>query len=102
MLEKLLDDDNLQTIGDFFKVLADKGRLTILYSLIEGELCVSEIAARTGLSPSLVSHQLRVLRHSHLVKYERRGKQSIYKLDDEHVSMLIEVAYEHLEHRGEL
>lgn len=100
-LETEKEDNTLQTIAEFFKVLGDKGRLTILYSLIKGELCVSEIAAKTGLSPSLVSHQLRVLRQSHLVKYERRGKQSIYKLDDNHVSSLIEVAYEHLEHRGE-
>lgn len=100
-LEIEKEDNTLQTIAEFFKVLGDKGRLTILYSLIKGELCVSEIAANTGLSPSLVSHQLRVLRQSHLVKYERRGKQSIYKLDDNHVSSLIAVAYEHLEHRGE-
>lgn len=100
-LEIEKEDNALQTIAEFFKVLGDKGRLTILYSLIKGELCVSEIAANTGLSPSLVSHQLRVLRQSHLVKYERRGKQSIYKLDDNHVSSLIAVAYEHLEHRGE-
>ncbi|MCK5129736.1 MAG: helix-turn-helix transcriptional regulator [Clostridiales bacterium] len=96
------DDDKLKRIAEFFKVLGDGGRLSILYTLANEELCVNGIAEKTGLSPSLVSHQLRVLRQSHLVKYERQGKKSIYKLDDEHVAEMIETAYGHLQHRGEI
>jgi len=95
------DEDILQSIAEFFKVFGDRGRLSILYSLFNEELCVSDIALKTGLSPSLVSHQLRVLRQSHLVKYVKEGKHSIYKLDDEHVADMIETAYGHLKHRGE-
>ena len=94
--------DTLHRIAEFFKVLGEGGRLSILYCLANEELCVNDIAEKTNLSPSLVSHQLRVLRQSHLVKFERHGKLSIYKLDDEHVADMIETAYGHLKHRGEL
>lgn len=96
------DDETLNKIAEFFKVFGEKGRLSILYSLFEESLCVNDISEKTGLSPSLVSHQLRVLRQSHIVKYERQGKHSIYQLDDEHVADMIETAYGHLKHRGEL
>ena len=95
------DEDTLNKIAEFFRVFGDRGRLSILYSLFDEPMCVNDISEKTGLSPSLVSHQLRVLRQSHLVKYERKGKLSIYELDDEHVSDMIETAFGHLSHRGE-
>ncbi len=95
------DVATLNKIAEFFRVFGDRGRLSILYSLFDESLCVNDISEKTGLSPSLVSHQLRVLRQSHLVKYEKRGKLSIYELDDEHVAVLIETAFGHLSHRGE-
>ncbi len=91
----------INKLAEFFKVFGDGGRILILYSLLDEPMCVGDISDKTGLSPSLVSHQLRVLRHSHLVKYEKQGKHSIYQLDDEHVSEIIAIAYEHLQHRGE-
>ncbi len=95
------EEDTLNKIAEFFKVFGDRGRLSILYSLFDEPLCVNSISEKTGLSPSLVSHQLRILRQSHLVKYERQGKHSIYELDDEHVADMIETAFGHLKHRGE-
>ncbi len=96
------DDDTLQRVAEFFKVFGDKGRLSILYALFDKELYVNEIAEITKISPSLVSHQLRVLRQNHLVRYQKKGKLSIYRLDDDHVSSMIKTAYGHLEHRGEI
>ena len=95
------DENKLNRIAEFFRVFGDRGRLSILYSLFGEPLCVNDIAERTGLSPSLVSHQLRILRQSHLVRFEKDGKMSIYHLDDEHVADMIETAYGHLNHRGE-
>ena len=95
------DEDKLNKIAEFFRVFGDRGRISILYSLFDEPLCVNDIAEKTGLSPSLVSHQLRVLRQNHLVKYEKQGKLSMYELDDAHVSDMIETAFGHLSHRGE-
>jgi ArsR family transcriptional regulator len=78
-----------------FKILSDPSRLNIVLTLQEHELCVQELADRTSLSQSLVSHHLHSLRLLNLVKHRREGKKIIYSLSDSHVSALLAVAHDH-------
>ncbi len=56
----------------------------------------SEIAASTGLSASLVSHHLRLLRAGRLVRAERRGKRVFYSVDDAHIRSVLTDMAEHV------
>ena len=80
----------------FFKVLGDPTRLSIVYALSEGELCVNDISETVGISVSAVSHQLAQLRRAKLVNHRREGKLVFYQLNDEHVGTILATAREHL------
>jgi ArsR family transcriptional regulator len=82
-------------ISELFKALSDETRTKILYLLAEGELCVCDIADALEMSLPAVSHHLRLLKTMRLVRYRKQGKQAFYRLDDEHVLNLIEVARAH-------
>jgi len=97
ILGKLPDDDKLYIISGLFKAFGDPTRLKILKALSISELCVCDIAAISGVSQSAISHQLRYLRMSRLVKYRRDGKMAYYSLDDEHVRSLLEIGQSHVE-----
>ncbi|MBD5445349.1 MAG: helix-turn-helix transcriptional regulator [Lachnospiraceae bacterium] len=87
----------LYDLAELFKVFGDSTRIKILYSLFENELCVYDIARLLNLSQSSVSHQLRILKTSKLVKFRREGKSIFYSLDDEHVREIISMGMEHVE-----
>lgn len=78
-----------------FQVLSDPARLSVVLALERGERCVGDLAAASGLSQSLVSHHLRVLRERNLVAFRRQGKQTYYALADAHVFALLAVARDH-------
>ncbi len=85
-----------------FKLLADPGRLQIVYSLLEsGELRVGDIADVVGASESATSHQLRQLRLAGLVRSSRHGREVRYRIADTHVRLLLDVAVEHYLHDHE-
>lgn len=94
---ELPDDEVLYDLAELFRVFGDTTRIKILYALFESELCVSDIAQAVGLSQSAVSHQLRVLKASKLVKFRRDGKTVFYSLDDDHVRTMIALGMEHVE-----
>jgi DNA-binding transcriptional ArsR family regulator len=88
-----------RALADMFRVLSDPTRVLMLQALIAGGgLCVRELAEIVGVSQSAVSHQLRLLRTSRLVSYERRGRKVFYSPDDEHVAVLMSVCTEHVRH----
>ena len=68
------DDEVLYELADLFRVFGDSTRIKILYALHDNELCVQDIANAVQLSQSAVSHQLRVLKDSKLVRFRREGK----------------------------
>ena len=72
--EDLPDEELLYDLADLFKVFSDTTRIKILYALMGRELCVADIAEATETSQSAVSHQLRTLKQSHLVKFRRDGR----------------------------
>lgn len=90
------DDDTLITISDLFKVLGDMTRVKILSALLENELCVCDLSEIVGMGQSAVSHQLRVLRASKVVKFRRDGKSIFYSVDDDHIRTLFEIAFKHI------
>ena len=97
VLSQQPDDEILYDLAELFKVFGDSTRIKILYSLFENELCVYDIARLLNLSQSSVSHQLRILKTSKLVKFRREGKSMFYSLDDEHVREIISMGMEHVE-----
>lgn len=97
ILEQQPDDEILYDLAELFKVFGDSTRIKILYSMFEQELCVNDIARLLNLSQSSVSHQLRILKTSKLVKFRREGKSIYYSLDDEHVRSIISMGMEHVE-----
>lgn len=91
------DDEILYDLAELFKVFGDSTRIKILCALFETELCVYDIARLLNLTQSSVSHQLRILKNSKLVKFRREGKSIFYSLDDEHVRKIISMGMEHIE-----
>ena len=89
-------DDVLFALADLYKIFGDSTRLRILYVLYDEELCVCDIAELLGMTASAISHQLRVLKQSRLVKYRKRGKSVFYLLADDHVHTILGQGMEHI------
>ena len=99
--QRMPADVILCEVAEIFKVFGDVTRTKILSALFEAELCVCDICEIVRMSPSAVSHQLRILRQTKIVKSRRCGKEVYYSLDDEHISRIYRLVLEHLqEERG--
>ena len=97
-VKKLLPaDEVLYDLAELFKIFGDSTRIKLLYALYESELCVCDLADVLGLTQSAVSHQLRLLKSSKLVKFRREGKTVFYSLADDHVVRILSQVMEHLE-----
>ena len=94
--ELMPDEDTLCDLAELFKIFGDSTRCKILYALSEGEMNVSEIAAVLSMTQSAVSHQLRILRTSRLVRCRRDGKTILYSLADDHVLTILRMGTEHI------
>ena len=92
----LLSDDHAVALADLFRLLGDPTRLKIVVSCLRTPLAVSDIAERLGLSVSLVSHHLRLLKGARLVRADRQGKQVYYEADDLHVRRMVEDMVTHI------
>ena len=94
---QLPPDELLYDLAELFKIFGDSTRIKFLYALLERELCVCDIAKLMDVTQSAVSHQLRVLKSSKLVKFRRDGKTVYYSLADEHVIRILSQGMEHIE-----
>ncbi|CDZ24737.1 hypothetical protein CCDG5_1629 [[Clostridium] cellulosi] len=92
-------EEELMDLADFFKVFGDSTRVSIICALFKAEMCVCDIAALLGMTKSAISHQLRVLKQSKLVKYRREGKVVYYSLDDDHVKNIFDQGLSHIEEK---
>lgn len=90
-------EEALYDLAELFRVFGDTTRIKILYALFESELCVGDIAQVLDMSQSAVSHQLRLLKTSKLVRARRDGKTIFYALDDDHVRSMLALGMEHVE-----
>ena len=88
--ERVFDD-----AATFFKVMGDKTRFKILWSLDRAEMCVCDLAAALRMTKSAVSHQLRKLRENSLVRAQRRGKMVFYTIADDHVHLMLKGCIDH-------
>ncbi len=84
-----LDDDKAIELAELFRLMGDPSRLKIVVNCLDEARSVSDIARNTALSLSLVSHHLRLLRATRMVRAERRGKHVFYCAADEHVRCVI-------------
>ena len=89
-------DDHVAELADMFRLLGDTTRLRIVLACLEGPVAVGDIAGQLALSPSLVSHHLRLLRAARVVKADRQGKQVFYMAADQHVSGVLADMLEHI------
>lgn len=89
-------DDRIYDLADLFKVFSDSTRIRILYVLMDGEKNVSDISETVEMNQSAVSHQLKTLKTSHLVKVRRDGKAMLYSLADDHVETILKIGMEHI------
>ena len=90
------EKETLEQIADLFKGFGDPTRVHILSLLAEEELCVGDIAEAVAVSQSAISHQLRILKQMHLIKYRREGKNIRYSLADDHVKTILQMGLEHV------
>ncbi|GMO23139.1 MAG: metalloregulator ArsR/SmtB family transcription factor [Termitinemataceae bacterium] len=89
-------DEVLLNLADFFKMFSDSTRIKIISALLHTELCVCDIAFLLGMTKSAISHQLRSLRQTKLVRCRRDGKVIFYSLDDDHISTIISQGIDHV------
>lgn len=88
--------EELLLLANFFKMFGDPTRLSILFYLSQGDVCVGDLAALMDMTPSAVSHQLNLLKSTELVRYQRKGKTITYSLADSHVRDVIKIGWEHI------
>lgn len=93
---KMLDDDTLMSIADFYQALSDNTRIKIINLLEKSELCVCDISYCLNMTKSAVSHQLKYLREMNLVKCHKVGKEVWYTLADSHVSDVFDISLNHI------
>ena len=95
--DQLPEDEVLYDLAELFKIFGDSTRVKLLYILSVSERCVQDLAQLLGVTQSAVSHQLRALMASKLVRYRREGKTVFYALADGHVRTIIDQGLEHVE-----
>lgn len=96
--DEMLPEDTVLRLAETFKILGEPTRVKILDVLAKREMCVCDLAETLQMGQSAISHQLRVLRGAHLVKYRKEGKEAWYSLDDEHIVALFSQGLEHVKH----
>ena len=96
-VEKLMpNEDVIYDVAELFKVFGDSTRTKILTALFESEMCVCDIGKLLNMTKSAISHQLRILRQSKLVKARKSGKEVFYSLADNHVKIIFKMAIDHV------
>jgi DNA-binding transcriptional ArsR family regulator len=100
--EPILPSADLDDAADIFGLLADPGRLRLLVVLLDGESSVGRLAESAHLSESSASHALRLLRAHRVVTARRDGRLVYYRLGDDHVRQLLQIALQHAQHSSRL
>ncbi len=93
----LPQEDEMYDLAELFKAFGDSTRIRMLFALFEADICVCDLAEALGMTQSAVSHQLKILKQSRLVKSRREGRSVIYYLADDHVRTIIGQGKEHIE-----
>ena len=94
--KRVLDEETLLSMADFYKALSDSTRIKIIDVLYEGELCVCDISVLINMTKSATSHQLRYLKEMNLIKSKKQGKEVFYSLADSHIIKVFEISKSHV------
>ncbi|HBD64819.1 MAG TPA: transcriptional regulator [Clostridiales bacterium] len=94
--EQMPDRDDFTKLSEFFKMFSDGTRIQILWALECSEMCVCDLAVLLNMTKSAISHQLKSLRLSNLVKSRREGKVVFYSLADDHVKSILDQGFVHI------
>lgn len=97
VIKNMINDERIFELADVFKLFGDTTRMKIFCALKESELCVYDIAYITKCTQSAISHQLKLLKDSNLIKGRKEGKIVYYSLDDDHVLEILQKGLEHIE-----
>ena len=92
----MASETDVAELADMFRLLGDTSRLRIVLACLHSPIAVSDIAEQLALSPSLVSHHLRLLKAARVVKADRQGKQVFYAAADQHISGVLAYMLEHI------
>lgn len=93
-----LTDDLVESVAELSQAFAAASRVRILVRLWRGPTTVTTLAEDVGMEQSAVSHQLRLLRHLDLVRTSRKRREVVYALRDDHVAIMLNEAFYHIEH----
>lgn len=94
--EQMPPEEQLYDLAELFKMFGDSTRIRILFVLFEAEVCVCDLAAALNMTVSAVSHQLKLLKQSKLIKSRREGRSVFYSLADDHVRTIVSQGMEHI------
>ena len=94
--EQMAAEEMIYEMSDVFKMMGDPTRLRIINALLLSELCVCDLSELLSMSQPAVSHHLKALRQTRLVKYRREGKSAFYSLDDNHINSLFSLCLVHV------
>ena len=94
--KKMPAKENFYDLSNLYKMFADNTRLKILWALSCEEMCVCDLAVLLNMTKSAISHQLKSLRLSNLVKYDKQGKNVYYSLSDNHVKDIFAQGFAHI------
>jgi ArsR family transcriptional regulator len=89
-----------ELLAESIAAFSTASRLRLLWSLLQGERNVAELAAENEMTQAATSQQLRLLREAKLVCVRREGRQAFYGLHDHHIPELLAAMRHHYEHRS--
>lgn len=97
--KEMPDFRKISDLSDFFKIMGDSTRLQLLIALQTEEFCVSDLSYLLNMTRSAISHQLKALRISKLIKSRKEGKTVYYSLDDDHIREILKKSLEHIQEK---
>lgn len=100
IFRRMPPDRPFERMTDFYKAFADPTRAKILWALKKNEMCVGDLAVLLNMTKSAISHQLKTLRLTRLVRFEKRGKLAYYSLSDAHIGQVMDYGFDHSLEKG--
>lgn len=101
ILQRMPHQSVLTAVAEFYKIMGDPTRCTLIFALSQQEMCVCDLANLLSMTKSAVSHQLGKMREQGVVRCRREGKTVFYSLDDDHVAEIFSTTLEHIQHRNQ-
>jgi ArsR family transcriptional regulator len=98
MPKQTVTPENASDLANLFEALSDTTRMRIIATLLDGEIGVSELVERIGVTKSAISHQLRGLRDKRLIRTRKQARNVFVGIDDDHVIVLFQRGLDYVLH----